>query len=380
MKKHPLISVFGSKVGAEELAEVASSFERQWLGIGPQVLDFEERFQRRLGLPGFVMLDSGSNSLNLAMTLLDLPPGSEVILPSFTWLSCAHAVLLAGCVPVFADVALRTHNITAETIGPCITPRTGAIMVVHYAGKPVRMDEVLALGYPVIEDAAHAVDSRLDGQACGGIGDIGIYSFDAVKNLAVGEGGGLTARDPDVLARARAMRYCGIEKSGFQAAASTPRERWWEYDIAYVSHKYLPNDVAASIGLAQLRKLDKHQAMRKRIWEIYQREFADIPWLALPADPEPDETHSWFTYCVRVLPLATGAPNRRDRFAHHLLDRGIYTTLRYHPLHMNPIYRSHARLPVSEQLNEEALSLPIHPNLDETDIEQVVASVKAFAQ
>src|SRR5690606_31521999 len=240
----------------------------------------------------------------------------------FTWLSCAHAVLLAGCVPVFADVDLRTHNITAETIRPCITPRTGAIMVVHYAGKPVRMDEVLALGYPVIEDAAHAVDSRLDGEACGGIGDIGIYSFDAVKNLAVGEGGGLTARDPEVLARARAMRYCGIEKSGFQAATSTPRERWWEYDIAYVSHKYLPNDVAASIGLAQLRKLDGHQAMRKRIWDLYQREFADIPWLILPAGPEPDETHSWFTYCVRVPAGASDMFNRRDRFARHLLDRG----------------------------------------------------------
>lgn len=378
MKKHPLISVFGSKVGAEELAEVAASFERQWLGIGPQVLDFEARFAQRLGLPGFVMLDSGSNSLNLAMTLLDLAPGTEVILPSFTWLSCAHAILLAGCVPVFADVDLRTHNITAETILPCITPRTGAIMVVHYAGKPVRMDEVMALGYPVIEDAAHAVDSRLGDQACGGIGDVGIYSFDAVKNLAVGEGGGLTARDPALVARARAMRYCGIEKSGFQAATSAPRERWWEYDIAYVSHKYLPNDVAASIGLAQLRKLDQHQAMRKRIWELYQREFADIPWLALPADPEPDETHSWFTYCVRVLPGANDRSNRRDRFARHLLDRGIYTTLRYHPLHMNRIYGSQARLPVCEQLNEEALSLPIHPNLDDDDIAHIVDSVKAF--
>lgn len=376
----PLISVFGCKVGPEELAEVASSFDSQWLGIGPKVLAFESQFAQRLELPGFVMLDSGSNSLNLAVSLLDLPQGTEVILPSFTWLSCAHAVLLAGCVPVFADVDLRTHNITADTIRPCISPRTGAIMVVHYAGKPVRMEEVIALGYPVIEDAAHAVDSRLDGRACGSIGDVGIYSFDAVKNLAVGEGGGLTARDPARLARARAMRYCGIEKSGFQAAASTSRDRWWEYDIAYVCHKYLPNDVAASVGLAQLRKLTEHQAMRRSIWDRYQREFADIGWLVRPADAEPGETHSYFTYCIRVLPRAGDCANRRDQFARYLFDKGIYTTLRYHPLHMNGIYGSHAMLPVCEQLNEEALSLPIHPNLSEADVDYIVAQVKSFAR
>lgn len=379
MSEKKFISVFGCKVGAEELAEVASSFDKQWLGIGAKVQAFEAQFAERLGLPGFVMLDSGSNSLNLAVSLLELPASAEVILPSFTWLSCAHAVVMAGCVPVFADVDLDTHNITADTIRPCITPRTGAIMVVHYAGKPVRMEEIMALGYPVIEDAAHAVDSRLDGRSCGSIGDIGIYSFDAVKNLAVGEGGGLTARDPSRLAKARAMRYCGIQASGFQAAAaSVSGDRWWEYDIAYVCHKYLPNDVAASIGLAQLRKLDLHQAMRKRIWERYQHEFADIPWLVRPQDPEVDETHSYFTYCVRILPTPGSGVNRRDPFARYLFDQGIYTTLRYHPLHMNRIYRSQARLPVSEQLNEEALSLPIHPNLSDADIDCVVARVKSF--
>lgn len=379
MSEKSFISVFGCKVGPEELAEVKSSFDSQWLGIGTKVQAFEAKFAKRLDLSGFVMLDSGSNSLNLAVSLLDLPPGSEVILPSFTWLSCAHAVVMAGCVPVFADVDLRTHNITAATIRPCISPRTSAIMVVHYAGKPVRMKEVIALGYPVIEDAAHAVDSRLGGQSCGAIGDIGIYSFDAVKNLAVGEGGGLTARDPTRIAKARAMRYCGIQASGFQAAAaSASRERWWEYDIAYVCHKYLPSDVTASIGLAQLRKLDLHQAMRKSIWDRYQQEFADIPWLVCPEDPEPDEIHSYFTYCVRLLPKPSDNSNRRNRFARYLFDEGIYTTLRYHPLHMNRIYNSQAKLPVCEQLNEEALSLPIHPNLSDADVDYIVACVKSF--
>jgi dTDP-4-amino-4,6-dideoxygalactose transaminase len=141
----------------------------------------------------------------MAVKLLNLPPGSEIIVPSFTWISCAHAVVLNRCKVVFADVDLRTHNIGIETIEHCLTPNTKAIMVVHYAGKPVDMRRIVSLGYPIVEDAAHAVDSTLDGKYCGGIGDVGIYSFDAVKNLAVGEGGGLTARDPALIERTRCL-------------------------------------------------------------------------------------------------------------------------------------------------------------------------------
>jgi len=365
-----MISVFGSCVGAEELEEVRDCFDRQWLGIGPKVHAFETQIAQRLGLPDFALVNSGSNALQLAVKLLNLPPGSEVIVPSFTWIACAHAVVLCGCVPVFCDVDLHTHNATAETIAPCITDKTGAVMVVHYGGKPVRMDEVLALGYPVIEDAAHAVDSRLGGRACGGMGTLGIYSFDSIKNVAMGEGGGVTARDPELVKRARLLRYCGIGKSGFEASAS--KDRWWEYNVAEFFPKMLPDDVSAGIGLAQLRKLDKHQARRRAIWGRYQQEFAGVPWLALPQDAAPDEQHSYFTYCVRVL------DGRRDEFAKYLYAREIYTTLRYHPLHLNPIYRSTAKLPVCEQLNEEALSLPIHPRLSDEDVERIITTVKAF--
>lgn len=367
MKK---ISVFGSLVGQEEIEELRSSMEAQWMGIGPKVREFEQGFAQRLGLPGFAMLDSGSNSLYMAVKLLDLPPGSEVILPSFTWISCAHAVVLCGCVPVFCDVDLATHNVTVDTIVPHLSEKTGAIMVVHYAGKPVRMAPILELGLPVIEDAAHAVDSKLDDRYCGSIGAMGIYSFDAVKNLATPEGGGLTASDPDLVVRARALRYCGIKKSGFEMSAT--KDRWWEYDIGEFMPKFLPNDICASIALAQLRKLDALQARRKKAWALYQEEFAELEWLVRPQDPEPNEQHSYFTYCIRVL------GGKRDELAKHLYGESIYTTLRYHPLHMNPVYQSRARLPVCEQLNEEALNLPIHPNLSKGDMEKVIAAVKRW--
>ena len=364
-----MISVFGSRVGREELAHVQDCFDRQWLGTGPKNREFEERFAAYRGLPGLTLVNSGSNGLYLAMALLDLPPGSDVIVPSFTWLSCAHAVVLAGHRPVFCDVDLDTQNVTVETIEAARTPNTKAIMVVHYAGKPVRMKPILELGLAIVEDAAHAVVSDLAGEPCGGIGDVGVFSFDAVKNLAMGEGGAVTTKDPERAKRARVLRYCGIAKSGFEAATND-KERWWEYDIAAFFPKLLASDIAAAIGLAQLEKLDTHQAIRRRIWETYQREFADLDWLARPKDAESDEPHSSFTYVVRL--------PHRDRSAKTLFERGIYTTLRYHPLHLNRIYGSRARLPNSERLNEEALSLPLHPNLSDGDVGRVVAEVRTL--
>ena len=367
-----MISVFGSSVGREELREIRSSFQAQWLGAGPKTAEFEAALAKRLGRPGFVLLDSGSNSLIMAVKLLDLKPGSEVILPSFTWLACAHAVLLAGCIPVFCDVELDTQNVSTATIEPHISPRTRAIMVVHYAGKPVRLGPILELGLPVIEDAAHAIDSKLGGQYCGTFGTIGVYSFDPVKNLVMGEGGGITARDPALVARARALRNCGVGESGYEASAS--RARWWEYDIMDILPKFVPTDLAASVGLAQLRRLDKMQRRRAQIWNTYQSEFERLAWLARPQDPLPDEQHSYFTYLVRV------AGGRRDALAAFLLKRGIYTTLRYHPLHLNPIYHSSARLPACERLSEEGLNLPLHPGLTAADVTKIVAAIKAFGR
>ncbi|MBI5625206.1 MAG: DegT/DnrJ/EryC1/StrS family aminotransferase [Elusimicrobia bacterium] len=366
----PMISVFGSSVGKEELEEVRSSLEAQWLGMGPKTAAFEKQLSARLGVDDFVMTDNGSNSLYMAVRLLDLPPGSEVILPSFTWIACAHAVALCGCTPIFCDVDIDTQNITAETAGRQVTPKTKAIMVVHYAGLPVLMEPILRLGFPVIEDAAHAVDSRHRGRSCGSIGAIGTFSFDAIKNITTGEGGGLTARDPAHIRKARHLRYCGIGKSGFEASAN--KDRWWEYRIIDFFPKMLPSDIAASIGLAQLRRLDEMQARRKQIWELYQKEFVAVPWVRRPQDAPAGDRHSFFTYCIRV------PAGRRDALARHLYSNGIYSTLRYHPLHLNPIYKSSARLPACELLNEEALSIPIHPRLSDLDLEKVIGTIKAF--
>ena len=365
-----MISVFGSKVGAEEIAQVSESLNKQWMGMGPKVKAFEEKFSERSGLENFVMVDSGSNALYMVCELLKLPKGSEIIVPSYTWVSCAQAVVMAGHTPIFCDVDLVTMNATAETIKDRVTEKTGAIMVVHYAGLPVDMDSIMALGLPVIEDAAHAVDSYYKGKACGGIGDVGIYSFDAVKNLAVGEGGGVYANTTEMIERAKVLRYCGIGKSGFEASTQG-KKRWWEYSIHESFIKMNPSDISGGIGLAQLEKLDDLQATRKEIWEFYQQAFSGIDPVTTPVEANTGDKHSYFTYCIRI--------PKRDELAHYLMDKGIYTTLRYHPLHLNELYRqTDVRLENCEQLNEDALSIPLHPNMTIEDAKKVVLEIVNF--
>lgn len=361
-----MINVFGSKTGNEEIDEISSSIQNNWMGMGKKVAEFEQEFGKHIGAD-FLMVDSGSNALMMAVKLLNLQPGSEIILPSFTWVACAQAILLNGHKPVFADVELDSQNISRRTIDQVLTSDTKAIMVVHYAGKPVDMNPILELGLPVIEDAAHAVNSSVNGVKCGTLGDVGIYSFDSVKNLATPEGGGITCKNG--IEKAKYLRYCGIGKSGFQSISA--KNRWWEYDIKDVFPKMLPNDICAGIGLVQLKNLETHQKIRKQIWEFYQSELK-ISGIIRPVDALPGEMHSYFTYFIR---LESG---NRDDLARYLLDNGIYTTVRYHPLHMNNIYQSQVTLKNCEILNEQGLNLPLHPSLKEEDIVLIMKKIKRF--
>ena len=365
-----MITVFGSYVGDKEIESVADSMRKQWMGMGPKVAQFEQELKQRLNLDNFTMVDSGSNALYLALTLMELPRGSEVIVPTFTWVSCAQAVLLAGLKPVFCDVDLNSMNVTKETVKAKVTENTSAIMAVHYAGLPVDMDSLKELGLPILEDAAHAVDSYYKGQACGGIGDAGIYSFDAVKNLAVGEGGGVTVKSITAAERARKLRYCGIGKSGFEASTHG-KDRWWEYSIEEAFIKMNPSDIAGAIAIEQLKRLDELQEKRKTYWDMYQTAFASVNEVITPVEANSGDKHSYFTYCIRV--------PKRDALAKYLMDNQIYTTLRYHPLHLNPIYKQmDVTLPNSEQLNEEALSIPLHPNMSIDDVNKVINAIVEF--
>lgn len=356
-----MIHVFGSSTGLGEYLRVGESIQKNWMGAGPVVQLFEKEFAAARRLNDLVMVSSGSSALHLAVHLLNLPPESDVIIPSFTWVACAQAVALCGHRPVFCDVDYETQNVTAETVKAVFTKRTKAVMVVHYAGRPVDLDPIMALGEPVIEDAAHAVVSDFpDGKACGAKGAVGIFSYDAVKNLACPEGGGLTG-SKEICQRARDLRYCGVGKSGF---ASTQEERWWEPPVNGVFPKVLCNDVCAGIALEQLRRLPELQAKRDLIWDYYQSKLSFVS--------KPDQTpHSRFTYLIRC--------KNRDKLAHHLKANGVYSTLRYAPLHHLPIYNQQDKvLPNTERLSKEGLNIPLHPGMTLEDAEKVVDLIHAF--
>lgn len=365
----PLIGVFGSRTGEEEIAALVPSVREGWMGLGPRVTELEEEFSRRLGV-GFVMTDSGSNALHLAVAALDLPAGSDIVLPSFTWVACANAVMLAGHRPVWADVELTTQNVTPETVERALTPRTRAVMVVHYAGLPVDVDGIAALGVPVIEDAAHAVDASIDGRRCGALGDVAILSFDSVKNLASPDGGGVASPRPEVIERARRLRYCGVGAAGSQRAGR--QSRWWEHDVLAPFPRALPNDVSASVALAQLDRLEDNQRRRTEVWEAYDGALGALDWLELPPPPPPGVRHGRFTYLVRV------GGGRRDALAHHLLEHGIYSTLRYPPLHRQPVFGTTASLPATEELAEQGLNLPLHPRLTDEEVERILEAIHCF--
>lgn len=368
--KNKMISVFGSRVSIKAVKYLKRSIKNQWLGLGPNVHEFEERFKKWRRLENFLLVDSGSNALFMALVSLNLKRGSEIILPSFTWVSCAQSVLMAGLTPVFCDVNLNDYNLSFEHIIPKITNKTGAVMVVHYGGLPVDMDPIINLGYPVIEDAAHAVNSHYKGKACGSIGDIGIFSFDAVKNLAIGEGGGITFKNSDHFNRAKLLRYAGIGKSGFEAS-NNGKSRWWEYNISEPFIKMLPSDIHAAIGLEQLDNINRNQKSRERQWNNYILHLGNVCQIDIPESPIYDFNHSYFTFTIKC--------EDRDYLAKFLYDNAVYTTLRYHPLHMNNLYEStNIHLKNTEILNEVALSLPLHPNLSKRDQNKVIRLIKEF--
>jgi len=366
-----MINVFGSCVGKEEFKEIKDCIKNQWLGIGKKVETFEKMMTDKIGVSDFTAVDSGSNALYMAVNLLDLKAGSEVIIPSITWISCANAVILCGLKPVFCDVDYDSVNATPKTISEAITKNTSAIMIVHYAGLPV----LAGFDIPIIADCAHAVDTYIEWNKdnwkhIANYSDVSIFSFDSIKNVACGELGGIYSSNLLYADKPKNMRYCGLIKSGLQA--STEKKRWWEYELIKPFPKMLPNDLTASIGIAQLKKLPFLQSRRKQIWGIYQRELKDINWIITPPAIPKFIKHSYFTYFIKVL------NGKRDKLARYLLDNGIYTTVRYEPLHLYKQFGSKQTLPVAEKLNEELLNLPLHPNLSDKDLDYIITKIKEF--
>jgi aminotransferase len=371
-----MINLFQPQVGSEELDAVAEVFASRWIGHGPRTEAFEAAFAAHLGVQAsqVIFLNSGTAGLFLAMETLDLAEGDEVVLPSPSFVAAANAVVASGARPVFCDVDPRTLNPTLEHVEQAITSRTRAVVVLHYGGYPGDIVRIAArcrqLEIALVEDAACSPASRVGGRAAGTFGDLAMWSFDAMKVMVTGDGGALFVRDEERAHRARRLAYHGLARSsGFRHARVS--HRWWELDVPEIGRRLIGNDLTAAIGAVQLRRLPEFVARRKEIVERYDRELADVDGLRLPPALPAEHQSSYYFYWVQMDPLI------RDEVAGELLEAGIYTTVRYAPLHRVPAYGAgDVRLPGSDRAGAETLCLPLHPGLDDADLRTVTTQLR----
>ncbi|WP_193776485.1 DegT/DnrJ/EryC1/StrS family aminotransferase [Streptomyces sp. E2N166] len=375
-----MINLFQPQVGKEELDAVAEVFDSHWLGHGPRTKAFEADFAEHIGVDAeqVVFINSGTAGLFLALEALDLAEGDEVVLPSLSFVAAANAIGSTGARPVFCDVDARTLNPTAEDVERSLTPRTKAVIVLHYGGYPGDIVRIARLcrerGVALVEDAACSVASRVGGRAVGSFGDLAMWSFDAMKVMVTGDGGMLYVRDRELAARARRLAYHGLaQPSGFGHAKVS--HRWWELDVPEIGRRVIGNDLTAAIGSVQLRRLPELVARRREIVELYDRELAGLDGVRTPPPLPEGHESSYYFYWVQM------SPEIRDEVASELYAAGVYTTFRYAPLHKVPAYRAQDEvLPASDKASGETLCLPLHPGLADEDVRTVAAALREAVQ
>lgn len=370
-----MINVFQPSLGERELAAVQAVFESNWIGRGRRTEAFEAAFARHIGVdPSHVTsTNSCTEATFIAMELAGIGPGDDVVLPTVCFVGAGNAVASRGARPVFCDVDRRTLNPSVADVEAALTPRTKAVLVLHYGGCPGEVREIAALcrrrGILLIEDAAIAIASRIEGQACGTFGDLAVWSFDHGKIVVTVDGGMLYVRDPALAARAPKLAFLGLEqRSGYEQALRDAR-RWWDFDVCSFSRRSVTNDVLAAVGSVQLSRLDEFMARRREIARRYDAGLSDVAGLLCPPALPPGHVTSHYLYWVQF------EADIRDQVARDLYERGIYTTFRYPPLHQVPAYGSRAVLPRAEYAARRTLLLPMHQSLSDADVDRVIDAV-----
>jgi perosamine synthetase len=352
---------------------VKEAMQSGWIGRGPKTQEFENDFANYLGAKYVIGLNSGTAALHLALMGYRLGPGDEVIVPALTFISTIHAIRYVGATPVFADVLEDTLCLDPADFERKITARTRAVLPVHYGGHPCDLDEIHAIadgrGILVIEDAAHAAGAKYKGRNIGSISQATCFSFHAVKNLTMGEGGAISTNDARVDKLVRKLRWVGINKDTW-SRSSDLRTYGWYYEVEDLGYKYHLSDIPASIGIVQLKKLDRLNARRRELVRQYNESLKDVSWITRPVSRE-YVLNACHNYVIKT--------NFRDRLNLYLKEKGIATGVHYMPAHMHPIYQSVGeKLPVTDRVWSELLTLPLYPDLTDSDMNQILTAIMKF--
>lgn len=374
--------IFGApSIGEEEISEVEAVLRSGWLGTGPRVAQFERDFAAYKGLrpSAAAAVNSCTAALHVSMVAAGLEPGAEVITTPLTFCATVNAIVHAGLTPVLADVDPITQCIDPDAIEAAITPRTQAILPVHFAGRPCDMDRILAIAdkhkLVVIEDCAHAIETEYKGRRAGTFGDFGCFSFYVTKNVVTAEGGMILARDEALAARAKVLALHGMSKDAWHRFGDTGYKH---YQVIECGFKYNLTDIQAAIGLHQLARVEQNWLKRQRIWQQYQAALASTP-VETPLAPAPNSRHAYHLYTVMVDADRCGLA--RDSFLDRMHALGVGTGVHYLAIPEHSYYRERfgwqpEQWPNAMRIGRQTVSLPLSPKLEDSDCERILESIR----
>jgi len=370
------------EIGDDEIAEVVDTLKSGWVTTGPKAKRFEDDFSAFLGDPSLqsMAVNSATAGLHLALEALGIGPGDEVITTTHTFTATAEVVRYLGADVVLVDIDPATLCIDPAAVEAAITPRTKAIVPVHYAGLAADMKSLLAIakkhGLKVVEDAAHALPTTCGGALIGTLAsDVTVFSFYANKTITTGEGGMVVTRDAELAKRIKVMRLHGMSRDAFDRFTATVPS--WYYEIVAPGFKYNLTDIAAAMGIHQLKRLQGFQARRVQLAAQLDAALSGLPVIT-PPQPQPGDQHAWHLYVLR---LADGAAVDRDTLIERLFADGIGCSVHYIPLHLQPYWRDRYALrpeqfPHSQHAYERMLSLPLYTRMTDADVQRVAAAVR----
>lgn len=370
-------------IGDEEINAVVEVLRSGWLTTGSKVREFEKQFAQFVGSRHAVAVNSATAALHLALKAIDVRERDEVIVPTMTFAATAEVVLYLRAKPVLVDCEPETLNMDCAMLESALTPKTKAIIPVHFAGHPCDMNNILRFArthdLKIIEDAAHALPASDRSRRIGSIGDITCFSFYATKTITTGEGGMATTDNPQWAEKIRMLSLHGISHDAWNRYDS---EGSWYYEILSVGYKYNLTDIAASLGLAQLKKCQAMAAARRRIAEAYNCGFGDVAEIQTPVC-QPGIQHAWHLYVIQ-LDLERLTINRRD-FIKALREKNIGASVHFMPLHLHPYYGrtfgyQAADFPNASTAYERIISLPIYPKMSANDVNDVIGAVRSIVE
>ena len=372
--------VFGApQILEDEIEEVVDSMRSGWLGTGPKVARFEDAFREYIGSTHAVAVNSCTAGLHLSMLVAGLKPGDEVITTPMTFCATVNSIIHAGATPVLVDCDRETQLIDPQRIEDAITPRTRAIVPVHFAGRACDMDAIMDIARRhdliVIEDAAHAIETEYRGRKIGTIGHLTAFSFYVTKNVVTGEGGMVTTNDADMADKIKMYALHGMSRDAWRRYSDAGYKH---YSVVFPGFKYNMMDIQAAIGIHQLARVEQNWVRRNQIWSLYNQAFADLP-IDLPAPDEPDARHARHLYTIMVDKERTGMD--RDEFMQRLYEMNIGTGVHYVGVHLHPYYREHfgyrpEDFPNATWISERTVSLPLGPKMSDADVEDVITAVR----